>query len=136
MYRITTIILLLFFTISCKPKHIPEHGIETDRELMSRHIQCDAKKYKLVILDSIGYSKDSPYAFYYPDKYVNCEDNIIIISKLKANAAKKVNFAELYLGDHRSQTLYTGFNTDTLSFDYNVYHFDILKDTIFVNINK
>lgn len=136
MYKVPVIVFLIFITISCTQKHASEHGIETDRELMTRHIQCDAKNYKLVIQDSIGYSKDSPYAFYYPDKYINCADNIIIISKLKTNSTKKVKFAEIYLGEHRSQTLYTGFKTDTLSFDYNDYHFDILKDTILVNINQ
>jgi hypothetical protein len=133
MYKIFLCIFFSPLFVSCKQQYnIPERDIENDRELMTRNVECDPDNYSLVIQDSIEYSKDSPYAFYYPDKFNNCRQNTLIISKLQIDLKQNTKFADLYFGEHRYQKLFTGMQQDTIVFDYCDYHFTIKNDTILV----
>ena len=127
----TLIFISILMVVGCKSRPIGERGISNDRELMTRHIDC-GHDYKLVIVDSIEYSKDSPYIFYYPDKFRDCSLSSFYISKLTADTLKHKNYTWIYFGEHRDQKIYSDINEDTLSFDFAGYNFNVMKDTVLV----
>jgi hypothetical protein len=129
-YLFTVLVVTVFFGCKSHNQIQAEHGIENDRELMTKGITCTTP-YRLVVLDSIGQSPTSPYIFYYPDKYNYCDESSFIITKLMRDAANNP-YAEINFGQHRYQTLYAGSSDSIIRFKYYGYNFTILKDTILV----